>query len=201
MLTRLITQSVDKITVRELTEDCHCNRSTFYYYSDNIDKLADAALERALPYELPLALLSFLTAGNAPDNANRQLDAIVKERVSMRSEYIDMLCRLLNGPNASLVEREVKAAMMQMLPVIITRLFPDKKVDEVSARIVFESATGSILSMMAYRGASDLKIPVERIILTMAPELPQAFIACLKRATAEHGQPTTDRQSPLPEAD
>ena len=56
MIKRMLDEPVGAVSVRELTEDTACNRSTFYYYFNDIDEIANAALDRAIPYELPLTI-------------------------------------------------------------------------------------------------------------------------------------------------
>lgn len=52
---------LSQITVSELVKKAECNRTTFYYYFDNVDDLAWQLLKETIPVELPKISLAYFT--------------------------------------------------------------------------------------------------------------------------------------------
>ena len=132
MADRLIREPVDAVTVTSLIKEVGCNRSTFYYYFADTEQLAEAALDAVVPVEIPQALLSFVRQGATLRKAmlagqgnnfgessmiGAELDGrgmategemvdgpSIPDLVRRTSQSIDMLCAVLNGPNAALAQ-------------------------------------------------------------------------------------------------
>ena len=183
MIKRMLDEPVGAVSARELAEDTACNRSTFYYYFNDIDEIANAALDRAIPYELPLTIASLMVTYGTEPLSSQRFDELLEQHAKIDPEQVDMLCLLLNGPNGPLVERKVKDALSHIYPTIVDALPNEGARDELSLRIIFEYASSAILGLMAYRGAIGLSVPVERMIGAVAPEVPRALIGCINRAT------------------
>lgn len=183
MLTRMLDEPAGAITVRALIADAHCNRSTFYYHFNDIAEIADAALERAIPYELPLAIASMMVAYADAALPSQRFDELLHEYAAIDPEQVDTLCLLLNGPNSALAERKVRDALSDVYPSIVATLPGGGGHDELALRVIFTYASSAILGLMAYRGSIGLSVSVERMIGAVAPEVPQALIACMRRAT------------------
>lgn len=182
MLRRMLDEPVAAITVRALIADAHCNRSTFYYHFNDVDEIADAAVERAIPYELPLAIASMMVAYTDASPSPQRFDELLHDHATVVPEQVDTLCLLLNGPNSALAERKVRDALSEVYPSIVAALPGDEGRDELALRVIFTYASSAILGLMAYRGSIGLGVPVERMIGAVAPEVPQALIACIRRA-------------------
>lgn len=54
-------QLLAQITISELVKNTHCNRTTFYYYFDNVDDLAWKVIAESIPVELPKIARSYFT--------------------------------------------------------------------------------------------------------------------------------------------
>ena len=209
MADRLIREPVDAVTVTSLIKEVGCNRSTFYYYFADTEQLAEAALDAVVPVEIPQALLSFVRQGATLRKAmlagqgnnfgessmiGAELDGrgmategemvdgpSIPDLVRRNSQSIDMLCAVLNGPNAALAQKRVKRRLLEdVLPDLDVSLPAND--DDPTFRIVFEYATGGLL---AYRAETDFAYPVETFLQCLAPEVPAALLTVLleKRPT------------------
>ena len=141
MADRLIREPVDAVTVTSLIKEVGCNRSTFYYYFADTEQLAEAALDAVVPVEIPQALLSFVRQGATLRKAmlagqgndfgessmiGAELDGrgmategemvdgpSIPDLVRRNSQSIDMLCAVLNGPNAALAQKRAKRRLLE----------------------------------------------------------------------------------------
>ena len=211
MADRLIREPVDAVTVTSLIKEVGCNRSTFYYYFADTEQLAEAALDAVVPVEIPQALLSFVRQGATLRKAmlagqgndfgessmiGAELDgrgmategemvdgSSIPDLVRRNSQSIDMLCAVLNGPNAALAQRRGRRLREDVLPALDVSLPAND--DDPTLRIVVEYASGGILALMAYRAEMDFTYPVETFLQCLAPEVPAALFAVLseKRPT------------------
>lgn len=212
MADRLIREPVGAVTVTSLIKEVGCNRSTFYYYFADTEQLAEAALDAVVPVEIPQALLSFVRQGATLRKAmlagqgndfgessmiGAELDGrgmategemvdgpSIPDLVRRNSQSIDMLCAVLNGPNAALAQKRVKRRLLEdVLPDLDVSLPAND--DDPTLRIVVEYASGGILALMAYRAEMDFTYPVETFLQCLAPEVPAALFAVLseKRPT------------------
>lgn len=204
MVDRLIREPVNAVTVASLIREVGCNRSTFYYHFSDVEQLAEKALDAVVPVEIPRALLMFvqqgasLGEGESEDSADSfngggMLEgeiasssstctdaANIPELVKRSSRDIDMLCAVLNGPNAVLAQRRVKRRLMEdVLPTLSDS--PFLCADDPKLRIVFEYASGGVLALMAYRAETGFVYPVETFLQCLAPEIPAALIDVLSK--------------------
>lgn len=194
MVDRLIREPVNAVTVASLIREVGCNRSTFYYHFSDIEQLAEKALDAVVPVEIPRAFLMFVQQGaslgegeseGSADSFNEgerlEEDAAnIPELVKRSSRDIDMLCAVLNGPNAVLAQRRVKRRLLEdVLPTLGDS--PSLSADDPKLRIVFEYASGGILALMAYRAETGFVYPVETFLQCLAPEIPAALIDVLSK--------------------
>lgn len=93
MIKRMLDEPVGAVSVRELTEDTACNRSTFYYYFNDIDEIANAALDRAIPYELPLTIASLMVTYGTEPLSSQRFDELLEQHAKIDPEQVDMLMR------------------------------------------------------------------------------------------------------------
>lgn len=204
MVDRLIREPVNAVTVASLIREAGCNRSTFYYHFSGIEQLAEKALDAVVPVEIPRALLMFAQQGTSlgegeseggadPFNGEGAAEGeiassrsafpdatSIPELVKRSSRDIDMLCAVLNGPNAVLAQRRVKRRLLEdVLPTLGDSLF--LCADDPKFRIVFEYASGGVLALMAYRAETGFFYPVETFLQCLAPEIPAALIDVLSK--------------------
>ena len=212
MAYRLFRVPVDAVMLTSLIKEVGFNLSTFYYYLADTEQCAEAALDAVVPVEIPQALLSFVRQGATLRKAmlagqgndfgessmiGAELDgrgmategemvdgSSIPDLVRRNSQSIDMLCAVLNGPNAALAQKRVKRRLLEdVLPDLDVGLPAND--DDPTFRIVFEYATGGLLALMAYRPETDFAHPVETFLQCLAPEIPAALLAVLseKRPT------------------
>ena len=55
--------SFAKISVSQIVERAGCNRTTFYYYYDDIDDLAEKLIKENLPEDMPKIAMTYLSGG------------------------------------------------------------------------------------------------------------------------------------------
>ena len=88
----LAKKTLDKITVRDITDDCNVNRQTFYYHFHDVYDL----VEWILTEEVALYISDGLTKENWKDVMRRMMDEMSKERSFMTNVYYSLSRRELD---------------------------------------------------------------------------------------------------------
>lgn len=194
MADRLAQELAGSITVTSLIRGAGCNRSTFYYHFADASQLVEETLDAVVPVEIPLAVIDFVRrgadaaqSGSADGGKHARIAhfGAIPEGISSllqhNTESVDLLCRILNGPNAALAQARVRQRLIEdVLPSLGIGMPADQ--DGARARIVFEYAVGGVLSLMAYRAETGFERPVEDYLECFIPEVPAALLRVLSRA-------------------
>ena len=96
-------KELNKISITELIEEAHCNRSTFYYYYTDINQLAHFVIEKTVPSDIPnIAKLYF-----DGDIKNIHFDDSAKKS-------IEKICLLLQHSNSIVVVQLIENAIIEL---------------------------------------------------------------------------------------
>ncbi|EPC97021.1 hypothetical protein Lpp227_07424 [Lacticaseibacillus paracasei subsp. paracasei Lpp227] len=145
-------KSLSQITVSELVKNTNCNRTTFYYYFDNVDDLAWKVIAESIPVELPKIAQAYFT-GEIED-------------VTINSETMQMIEKLsvLIGRDGS--SRLAYLAADALKKVWIERLLPDEnEYDEEISHMFDFTASGVIGIISRYGRPSDIDQLKESLLL------------------------------------
>ena len=170
---------VDAMTVGDLAKRAGCNRSTFYYYYDDIYELLDAVIDESLPKDLPTLLLPhFAQEGGLTDGDREFACALQSCRVQ-----IDRLCMLLANASSASVTKRIKQAVMGVWASALS--VEDGASVPGDARIVLEFGVNGILGIMAYRAETGFSVSMEDILHALAPEVPDAMMGRIRASRSQ----------------
>lgn len=175
---------IERITVSALTKQARCNRGTFYYYFNDVYDLLDKVVKESVPAKLPSALVAcVLKVAETGENTQAVESAYERmfETAGLSQVGLDRLCVLLNCDVAPLVMKRVKAVAMKLWADILG-LKEDQMTGQI--RIALEFSMSGLMGILAYRAESGLRVRAEDIVIALAPEIPQALLACVARAAA-----------------
>lgn len=145
-------KSLSQITVSELVKNTNCNRTTFYYYFDNVDDLAWKVIAESIPVELPKIAQAYFT-GEVED-------------VTINSKTMQMIEKLsaLIGRDGSF--RLAYLAADALKKMWIAKLLPDEsEYDEEISHMFDFTASGIIGIISRYGRNSDIIQLKESLLL------------------------------------
>lgn len=136
-------KSLSQITVSELVKNTNCNRTTFYYYFDNVDDLAWKVIAESIPVELTKIAQAYFT-GEVED-ITINLDTM---------QMIEKLSALIGRDGSSHLAHLAADALKN---IWITKLLPEEsKYDEEISHMFDFMASGIIGIISRYGEPSDI---------------------------------------------
>jgi AcrR family transcriptional regulator len=99
----LSTKPVSKISVSEIIREAGCNRTTFYYYYKDIYALANSAIRKNLPENIPRMALKFISG---------DIDSISIDKET--EESIKRLCVIIRYSESAELTRLIENTIVDM---------------------------------------------------------------------------------------
>ncbi|RRG10030.1 MAG: TetR/AcrR family transcriptional regulator [Lactobacillus sp.] len=145
-------KSLSQITVSELVKNTNCNRTTFYYYFDNVDDLAWKVIAESIPVELPKIAQAYFTGEVEDVTIN-----------SKTMQMIEKLSALIGRDGSSRLAYLAADALKKMW---IAKLLPDEsEYDEEISHMFDFTASGIIGIISRYGRNSDIIQLKESLLL------------------------------------
>jgi AcrR family transcriptional regulator len=141
---------LEQITVSELVRQVGCNRATFYYHFEDLNDLAERAIEEALPAEIPLLARTYFLKMSEP---------LVLSDESRHS--IDRLCLLIGKNSSTRLATKIKDALKEMWLEMFG--VSGDTLDEATC-YVLEFMAGGVVSILGRRGSARNPEPLERCL-------------------------------------
>lgn len=175
------TMPLGQISMRELTEQASCNRSTFYYHFSDIYEVFDELTEEVIPSEIASIITKLFSSvpSEAGNDQIAQKYTIEKlEAFFLQNEdRLDRIGWLLNSPSGNLArERFIEIAQGAWEDLLATR---SATLDDQRVQLLFRFAINGILGILAYRASCEPPIPIGEVIDVIYPEFPQTVMTLL----------------------
>lgn len=135
----IVRKDMTGISVSEIIRKAHCNRSTFYYYYNDINDLAASVIKNTMPAHFPGMVFSYMSG---------DIDKLVLDEHDLRS--IEKICILLNKSESSAFGRQLEDAVISLW---IQEFGADRKAISYEIMCTMEFLAGGLLSVLS-RNAS-----------------------------------------------
>ena len=99
--------SFGSLSVSQIVANAGCNRTTFYYYYDNIEDLAEKTIKKSLPEDIPKIAMTYMSGG--------------AEHIVLSSEILLLVERL-----SLLIRQDGSTHIRQLIEKSFVRLWADK---------------------------------------------------------------------------
>ncbi|MDO4182320.1 MAG: TetR/AcrR family transcriptional regulator [Coriobacteriia bacterium] len=164
----------ERISIVALSKQAHCNRGTFYYYFTDIYDLLDRLIEKNLPRTISRHVLSYMAGKESADD----LEVAVREE----NDHIEKLGILLTRSESNYCAEKLKATLIDVWCLGTGTRLEDMNQNDY---LLFEFMASGVLGMLAYTTKNGSYLNAKDIIMALAPEIPQAIIARVKRRQQE----------------
>ena len=172
-------ESLERISVSQITSRAGCSRGAFYYHYTDIYDLFDRMVDRRIPVEVAgIAIAAAVSSGGDKDLLRNAFEDVVDRLSSTRSEDIRLLCQVLDSKAGDRLAKRVKAVAFS---VWSEALSPSGGPLESDVRIVVEFAMNGMLGVLAHLAHSEAEFDVRSVAEILGPEIPQAIAACLAK--------------------
>lgn len=158
-----LSKSIDKITVKDIVENCGITRQTFYYHFQDIMDVIEWSLQQKMNEVLDKSL-----------KAPSMIEAI-KILASLLSEHPDFINKLLNSQKREQTERLLISTVRSYLQEMIEKkeLFMDMKRSdvEISKKFFSYAIVGTLIETSQNRKNMDLDVVTEQICRLITGEM------------------------------
>lgn len=128
---------IEKIGIKEIAALAECNRTTFYYYYDNINSVLEEIESEVILKDGPQLLVNIVRTDG---NVSEFMDYVEKNETKIR-----VICHLLSSRGDPGFLHKMKAVMLEEWRKL---LFPNEKQLPHEMRILLEYFMGGSLSLM-----------------------------------------------------
>ncbi len=147
---------VDKITVKEIVEDCDINRNSFYYHFEDLPDLIESIIEDAL-------------AQNIRDNRSRGIRAVLVEMIRTLQDNADLCRNVYLSRNRDILEMRVSKVISECLRDMIKAdpIFSRYDVSEEDLDIIIQSYRMEIWGFLAEWIRNGMRYNLEKRFMRM----------------------------------
>ena len=144
-------KSLSQLTVSELVKNAECNRTTFYYYFDNVDDLAWKIIAESLPVELPKIAQAYFTG---------EADSISIDSKTMH--VLEQLSLLIGSDGSSELANLAIDALKKMW---ISQFLPEGTKCDEELSYMFDFTASGIIGLISRYGKSADIVQLKKSIL------------------------------------